>query len=239
MHIKRLAILNTRFPTRECYPFHLGFLHATPELLFHTPVTFFIGENGTGKSTFLRAMARRSGIHIWKEPDGRRVRSNRYEADLHRYLEVEWVSGRVPGAFFASETFSHFAQLLEEWAASDPGVLDYFGSESLVTKSHGQSHMSFFSSRFRIKGIYLLDEPENALSPKRQIELVRILREISAQGHAQFVIATHSPILLAMPGAEIVSFDHEPLRKVLYEDTDYYRLYRDFLNHRDKYLNIG
>jgi predicted ATPase len=239
MHIRRLRILHEAFPPGDCYPFHLPFLRLTPVVSFSSPVTFFIGENGTGKSTLLRALARRCGIHIWQEPEGHRVRYNRHEGELYRYLDVEWTAGKVPGAFFASEIFSHFTRLLDDWAASDPGLLEYFGNESLMTKSHGQCHMSFFSSRFRIAGMYLLDEPENALSPRRQLELISMLREIAATGRAQFIIATHSPILLAMPGAEILSFDRAPLEKVLYEETDYYTIYRDFLNHRERYLGDG
>ncbi|MCL5057231.1 MAG: AAA family ATPase [Actinobacteria bacterium] len=97
-------------------------------------------------------------------------------------------------------------------------------------------HLS--KSRYRIKGLYLLDEPENALSPKKQLELLKILNESSQAGHAQFIIATHSPILLALPEACIYSFDHIPIKPVQYEETEYYQIYRDFLNDRDKYLKL-
>jgi predicted ATPase len=97
--------------------------------------------------------------------------------------------------------------------------------------------MTFFKNRFRRKGLYLLDEPENALSPKMQLELLRLLRQLVNRGDVQFIIATHSPILLAFPEAEIFSFDAIPIRKVGYEDTDYFRIYRDFLNNRKKYLD--
>jgi predicted ATPase len=94
----------------------------------------------------------------------------------------------------------------------------------------------FLRTAFKKKGLYLLDEPENALSPKWQLELLRLLREFSLRRDVQFIIATHSPILLALPEAEIYSFDAAPIRKVEYEDTDYYRIYRDFLDNRAKYL---
>ncbi len=96
--------------------------------------------------------------------------------------------------------------------------------------------MAYFRNRFRIRGLYLLDEPENALSPRMQISLLRLFREMSGAGNAQFIIASHSPILLAYPDADIFSFDAAPIRKVRYEDTDYYRVYRDFLTNREKYL---
>lgn len=97
--------------------------------------------------------------------------------------------------------------------------------------------MAYFRNRFRIRGLYLLDEPENALSPRMQIVLLRLFREMSATGNAQFIIASHSPVLLAYPGAEIFSFDSAPLRRTRYEDTDYFRVYHDFLNNRERYFD--
>jgi len=107
----------------------------------------------------------------------------------------------------------------------------------LTTQSHGQSLMSFFRSRYQIKGLYLLDEPETALSPRSQIELLDILKNMSAAGHAQFIIATHSPLLLACPGAIIYTFDNSPVQQIQYEQTGHYSLYKDFMMDRNKYLN--
>jgi predicted ATPase len=237
MHIQSLHLLHDTFPTRNFYPFNLEIFQETDCIEFSRPVTFFIGENGTGKSTLLRAIARSCTIHIWEEHEGSRDRRNLYEDLLHQSLRMEWTDGKVPGSFFASEIFRHFAEILDAWSMADPGCLKYFSNDSLVVKSHGQSHMTFFENRFRRKGLYLLDEPENALSPKRQLELLRLLREFIKRGDVQFIIATHSPILLAFPDAEIYSFDDIPIRKIGYEDTDYYRIYRDFLTDRAKYLD--
>lgn len=236
MHIRSLTFLHDTFPTRDFYPFSLSVFKETDRITFDTPVTFFIGENGTGKSTLLSAIARGAGIHIWQEHEGRRDTKNLHEDQLHRSLRIGWTDGKVPGSFFASEIFRHFAEALDQWGKADAGCLDYFGGTSLVVKSHGQSHMAFFAHRFARKGLYLLDEPENALSPKWQLELVRLLRQLSLRDDVQFIIATHSPILLALPDAAIYSFDSAPIRKVGYEDTDYYRIFRDFLNNREKYL---
>ena len=128
-------------------------------------------------------------------------------------------------------------RILDDWAAASPGLLEYFGGESLMTKSHGQSIMSFFKARYRIKGIYLLDEPETALSPKTQLELLNLLVKMGADGHAQFIIATHSPILLACPNASILSFDDASIREVSYEQTEHYKIYKDFMGNRKKYLD--
>jgi predicted ATPase len=236
MHIRSLCFLHDTFPTGTCYPFSLDVFKKTDLLAFSRPVTFFIGENGTGKSTLLRAIASCCTIHIWEEHEGLRDPKNRYEDLLHHSLRIEWADGKVPGSFFASENFRHFAEALDQWGMADAGCLDYFGTSSLIVKSHGQSHMTFFRNRFARKGLYLLDEPENALSPKRQLELLGLLRQLATRGDVQFIIATHSPILLALPEAEIYSFDTSPIRMVRYEDTDYYRIYRDFLDNRTKYM---
>ena len=121
------------------------------------------------------------------------------------------VDGRHrPGSFFGSSVFQDFARILDDWASTDPGQLAYFGGKSLLTQSHGQSIMSFFKARYAIKGLYLLDEPETALSPRTQIELLDLLTTMSAAGHAQFIIATHSPILLSCPGARSTASTRSP-----------------------------
>jgi predicted ATPase len=229
MHLKSVRFHPERYPTREHYPFKLDLFHQTAGLDFTTPVTLFVGENGTGKSTLLEAIARRCGIFIWQEGGRTRYEVNPYEDKLCHYLSVEWVTGEVPGSFFGSSIFQDFARLLDEWAATDPGQLEYFGGKSLLTQSHGQSIMSFFKARYAIKGLYLLDEPETALSPRSQLALLDLLAHMTTAGHAQFIIATHSPILLACPGATIYSFDHIPVAPIPYDQTDHYKLYKAFM----------
>jgi len=237
MHLKRVSIYPEKFPTTEHYPFNLSIFHETKSILFNSPVTFFVGENGTGKSTLLEAITHKCGIYIWGNIERKPFKVNLYEKKLHEAVDIEWTQGSVHGSFFASQIFQNFAQILDEWAAADPGSLDYFGGESLVTKSHGQSLMSFFNARYKIKGIYFMDEPETALSPKSQLDLLGVLKEMSRAGHAQFIIATHSPILLACPGAEIYSFDHVPVKEISYEETEQFQIYKNFMADRNKYLN--
>ena len=236
MHLKAVTLHPEKYPTEDHYPFNLPLFRQTERVTFDTPVTLFVGENGTGKSTLLQAVARACGIHIWRDAGRIRYRFNPYEEMFHRYLSIEWVKDRVPGSFFGSAIFQDFAEILDEWAAADPGQLKYFGGESLVTKSHGQSLMAFFRSRYRIEGLYCLDEPEAALSPRSQLELLDLLGEMSEAGHAQFIVATHSPILLACPGARIYSFDYAPVQTVAYEETSHYQIYADFLADRTRYL---
>jgi predicted ATPase len=237
MHLRKVTLYPVKYPTKEKYPFNLKLVNETQDVAFSTPVTFFIGENGTGKSTLLQAICLKCGVHIWEGVGRRRFEFNPYERRLYEFMDVEWISDPVPGSFFASQIFQYFAESLDEWASATPELLKYFGGSSLITKSHGQSFMSFFKARYKIKGIYFMDEPETSLSPTSQLELLKILQGFSQEGHAQFIIATHSPILLACPGATIYSFDHIPIKPIRYEETEYYRLYKDFLNHRRKYLN--
>jgi len=237
MHLKRVLFHPEKYPTRKHYPFHLKLFNETRAIELETAVTFFVGENGTGKSTLLEAITRRCGIMIWQGPQRPRFQASPYEKQLYHAIEVQWKDTTVPGSFFGSQIFRNFAQLLDEWATMDPGLIDFFGGKSLISQSHGQSLMAFFKARFRIKGLYLLDEPETALSPRSQLELLRLLDRMGRGGHAQFIIATHSPILLACPGAVIFNFDRAPAAPIRYEDTEHYRIYKHFMNDPRSFLN--
>ena len=121
MHLRCVRLYPEHYPTDQRYPFNQPIFQQTTRLIFSKPITFFVGENGTGKSTLLQAMCRKCDIHIWQGLDRPREQVNPYEAMLYRYLTVEWANGKVPGSFFASDLFQHFAQLLDEWATDDPG----------------------------------------------------------------------------------------------------------------------
>jgi len=236
IHLQRISLSVEKCPTREHYPFNLNIFQRKCQLKIISPVIFFTGENGTGKSTLLQALAEKCRIHIWEGIERTRFESNPYEGMLYKFISIKWRDGPVPGSYFDSEISKNFAQCLDEWAVSDPGILEYFGGRSLLTQSHGQSLMAFFKARYRFKGLYLLDEPETALSPMSQLELLKVLKDNSESGQAQFIIATHSPILMACPGATIYSFDEIPVKAVDYEKTQHYRIYRDFMADRSKYL---
>ena len=234
--LKQVNIHSEKFPVLNYYPFKLEIFQNTETVKFNSPVTLFIGENGTGKSTLLKAIAYKCGIHIWQSEFNLRCEKNPYEEDLYKAISTQWKNGPVTGSFFGSQIFSHFAKNLEEWAVNDTKMLNYFGGKSLITQSHGQSLMSYFQSRYNIKGLYFLDEPETALSPSSLIELLNLLIKISHQGHAQFIIATHSPFLMACPDARIYSFDTPVIESIEYEDTAYYKIYKNFMANPDEFI---
>jgi len=239
MHLSSIAIDSDRFPTNVLYPFDQEILRNTERIDLTSAVTIFVGENGSGKSTLLRAICQRCGIHICQNQEPQRYLQSPYEDRLHEFIDVNWRDGSVPGSFFGSQTFHDFARILDEWAAADPAQLKHFGGASLMSQSHGQSLMSYFAARYRIKGLYFLDEPETALSPSSQVEAVRLIHRMALAGHAQFIIATHSPILMACPDADILSFDHIPLRRMAYEETEHYAIYKAFMADPMAYLYRG
>lgn len=226
------VILNTGgTPADAGYPFNIRVLREAGHIDFKTPVTFFVGDNGTGKSTLLRAMTRKCGIFIW----GERKDMSRNEERFLEALSIEWTDGPVPGSLFSSELFFNFSRIVDD----DEAMRAFFGGKMFGAQSHGEGLISYFKSRYRIKGLYFLDEPETALSPRSQMELLQVLQDMSTAGHAQFVIASHSPILLACPGACLYDFDHIPVKPIEYEQTDYFRVYRDFLTKRGRSVPLS
>ncbi len=237
MYLKKIGLLQEKFPVKDQYPFNLEILNSIRELSLKSAVTVFAGENGAGKSTLLEAICRKCGIYIWQGDQRQTFTSNPYEKTLYQAIELEWNDGPVTGSFFSSDIFRHFSKLLDEWAVSNPDLFDYFGGKSLVTQSHGQGIISFFRARYKVKGLYLMDEPETALSPKSLLELVKILKEMGDEGHAQFILATHSPILMACPDAQIYSFDGHKIFEIEYEQTEHYRIYKSFMADYKQYFS--
>jgi predicted ATPase len=211
------------------YPFSIPALQGLA-LEFDTPVTFLVGENGSGKSTLIEALAWAVGFGA---DGGSRDHGFAEEADgdlLGRALRLGWRHKIADGFYLRSETFFNFAATLE----ANNSTFDRYGGMPLNSRSHGEAFLALFDHRFE-DGLYLLDEPEAALSPQRQLAFIRILHELGAGGRAQFVIATHSPLLLTLPGATVLSIEDGVFRRVSYQDTEHFRLTRDFLNAPERY----
>ena len=200
-------------------------------LAFHSPITFFVGENGTGKSTLLEAMAVAYGFN----PEGGTVNYSFSTYDSHSELwDAVTLSKSFKkvhcGYFLRAESFYNVATKEDEYGKMPGGV-----PLNLHKKSHGESFLTIINEYFKADGLFFLDEPEAALSPQRQMTLLLKIAE-SVRENSQFFIVTHSPVLLTLPGAEILSFDNGRLHKIEFEDTESYRISEMFINHREQVL---
>jgi predicted ATPase len=236
MYIKEVRLHTDYYPTNQYYPFNVPVLRSTSRLAFDKPVTFFVGENGSGKSTLLEAITRKCGVHVWEKLKRNQRRSNPYEARLADFIEVEWAGKRVSGSLFRAETFNELADFLDDVAVVDPGRLAYHGGHILNTLSHGEGMLTYFQGRFDRKGLYFLDEPEAALSPASEIRFLKLLRRFAEKRIAQFIIATHSPILLSLGDAQIYSFDGPHIQEVNYEETEHYQIYKQFFTDPERLI---
>ncbi|GAF22010.1 MULTISPECIES: AAA family ATPase [Shouchella] len=232
MFLRTIRIQHERIASYSDYPFSIPFVKRTDELKIEAPITFFVGENGSGKSTLLEGIADKCEFNTAGGSRNNVYDLHASESSLGDYLRLSWLPKATNGFFFRAESFFHFASYLD----SHPEALNAYGGKSLHHQSHGESFFSLFANRFGQKGIYLLDEPEAALSPQRQLSFLRILHDLTKKGQCQFIIATHSPILLGFPNADIFHFGKASIKKVQYEDTNAYEVTRSFLQHRKTML---
>ena len=212
------------------YPFNVRAFSRGIDLEFRSRVTFFVGENGSGKSTLLEAIAECCGFN----PEGGN-RDHHFatfgdRSDLAKALRLSWLPKVTEGFFLRAESFYNFATYIEQVSN-----LRAYGGKSLHEQSHGESFLSLFVNRFE-QGIYILDEPEAALSPQRQLSFLKIIYDLERPGHAQFLISTHSPIILSYPGAVLFNLDGDTIREVAYSETEHYLVTRDFLNSPERYF---
>jgi predicted ATPase len=234
MFLKRITLLRENITSFDRYPFSIPVIKSLHEINLESNVTFFVGENGSGKSTLLEAIADKCDFNT--AGGGRNNTYDIYasESVLGEYIRLSWLPKVTNGFFLRAESFYNFATHIDE--VDDTGFRDY-GGQSLHEQSHGESFLSLFLHRFKRKAIYLLDEPESALSPARQLTFLKILHDLASKGDAQFIIATHSPIILGYPDADILSFDNGQISKIEYEMTDHYQITKYFLQHREKFLS--
>lgn len=210
------------------------------QLKLESNVTFFVGENGSGKSTLLEGIAEQCGFSLrgGNRNHNQNVghRFSGYESPLTAQLSLSWTPRRInEGFFMRAESFFNFASYIDELALDDARILNGYGGRSLHEQSHGESFLALFNNQFE-SGIYILDEPEAALSPARILAFMSVIHELEQNGRAQFLIATHSPMLICYPGATIFQFDEDGISETNYEDTAHFSLTKSFLDNPKLYL---
>ncbi|CAM4050629.1 Predicted ATPase [Pedobacter westerhofensis] len=227
--------------TEASYLRNIPSLSKGMQLKLTNNVTFFVGENGSGKSTLLEGIAERCGFSLRGGNRNHNLntgyRFDGYESPLADLLELSWSPRKINDGFFMrAESFFNFASYIDELAKEDARILQAYGGKSLNEQSHGESFLALFNNQFE-SGIYILDEPEAALSPARVLAFMAVIHQLDITGRAQFLIATHSPLLICYPGATIYQFDDEGVRETHYEDTEHFSLTKAFLNNPKLYLH--
>ena len=209
-------------------------------LLFPADVTFLVGENGTGKSTLLEAVAVACGFNAEGGTRNFDFSTRATHSPLHEYLTVGRAAYPRDGFFLRAESFYNVATNIDEMDEAPsfgPRLIDSYGGVSLHDQSHGESFLALVEHRFGGNGLYLLDEPEAALSPTRMMSLLVLIRNL-VKKHSQFIIATHSPILMAYPGACIYQLSEDGIQQVAYRDTEHYQLTRRFLEAPERMIEL-
>ena len=233
--LKSIQVLPDRIE-RNSFPFNaIPFLSEDGfEVRFDSPITIFVGENGTGKSTVLEAIAALAGFHAGGGSHSHQLHrtSEQESSSLAKALRASWLPKVSKGFFFRSDTFAEVTRYID-----DEGLGS--GSGPFAERSHGEAFLHLFIERFnaRDRCLYLLDEPEAAFSPSRQLAFMRIMREWEKSGNAQIIMVTHSPILMSYPGATLLNFDKDGITPIIYEETEHFKVTKAFLNNPEKHLS--
>jgi predicted ATPase len=232
-YLREVSLLRNQISSFEQYPFSVPVIRNLETLTFHPDVTFFVGENGSGKSTLIEALA----WLLKYNPEGGNKNINfstrETHSELYQYMKiVKGFKMAKDGFFLRAESFYNVASYIDdvEYTAS-------YGGKSLHAQSHGESFLALLTNRFQGNGLYLLDEPEAALSPSRQLSALAIIHKL-VKTNSQFIIATHSPIIMAYPNAKIYLFSETEIREVQYTETDHYKITKDFLDQRQSMLDV-
>jgi len=234
-YLQQIGLKSETITTFNDFPFNIPAIKNLPIIRFHRDVTFIVGENGSGKSTFIEAVAQWLGLS--KEGGTINTRlSERIDSSLSNHLRGARSHHRPSDYFFLrAESFYNFATHLEDLYANDlKGVMDNYGVKSLHGCSHGESFLATMANRLRGNGLYIFDEPEAALSPTRQLTALSLIDQL-VEKNSQFIIATHSPILLAYPRAYIYQFDETGVKRIDYEETAHFNITKSFL---DNYKSV-
>jgi len=239
VYIKEIR-LKKEIYKEESYIKDLPIVNNLSSLALSSNVTFFVGENGSGKSTLLEAIAVNSGFNAEGGTRNFCFSSRETHSDLYKYITiVKSVRRPNDGFFLRAESFYNVATEIErldsESSIGSP-VINSYGGKSLHKMSHGESFITLMTNRFSGNGLYILDEPEAALSPLRQMAMLTVINEL-VKKKSQFIIATHSPILMAYPGADIFVIDDDGIMKTPYKNTDNYIITRKFLENPEKMMD--
>lgn len=222
LFIKKIEISHDEIPNKNIYPFNIDIIKNFQILNLEKNVTFLIGENGVGKSTFIEALAVACGLNAEGGTQNFMFTTRETEYNLSDYIKIDHFQRKVETKFFLrAESFYNVASEIERLGISG------YGEKNLHSVSHGESFIQLVQNRFTKNGLYILDEPEAALSPNRQMTLLCLINELANQG-SQFIIATHSPILISYRDGEILDLDNN-FKKTKYEDTDIYKTYKLYL----------
>jgi predicted ATPase len=240
-YVREVSLKRDQVPSFAQYPFSLEAVRTLTRIELHPKVTYFIGENGSGKSTLLEAIAVNWGFNAEGGTRNFRFVTRRSHSPLHEYLQlVKGVRRPKDGFFLRAESFFNVAteiENLDREPAPAPRVIDSYGGLSLHEQSHGESFLALMNHRFGGQGLYILDEPEAALSPQRQLAVLARIHDL-VQDDSQFIIATHSPILMAYPEAIIYACGAAGVVRTSYEETEHYQVTRDFLLNPQRMMNI-
>ena len=236
-----ISLQRGKVPSFAEYPFSIPAIGKLNELEFEQPVTFFIGENGSGKSTLLEAIAVACGLNPEGGSRNFRFSTRASHSGLRDYLRLSRSPRRIRDSYFlrAESCFNVATQIeaLDEEALGGAKIIASYGGRSLHEQSHGESFFALFMNRLGGEGLYLLDEPEAALSPSRQLTFLSRLHQL-VQGGSQFLIATHSPILMAYPQAAIYLLADDAPSLIPYRETEHYTVTRNFLTRTGRMLEI-
>jgi predicted ATPase len=240
-YLLEVKLLRDKVESFEAYPFCLNAIRCLESIQLNPAVTFFIGENGSGKSTLLEAIAVAWGFNPEGGTSNFRFDTRASHSDLWSYLRLsKGLRKPKDGFFFRAESFFNVATEIERLDSGPllgPPIINSYGGVSLHEQSHGESFLSLVTNRFGGNGFYILDEPEAALSPTRQMSLISRIHQL-VNDSSQFIIATHSPIIMSYPEATIYLLNDNSIDEIEYENTEHFNVTRDFMNQHEKMLKI-
>ncbi|PAJ75568.1 AAA family ATPase [Pseudoalteromonas sp. NBT06-2] len=234
-YLQGIDLKRDKIENMEDFPFSIPTIKGLDYLEFHPDVTFFVGENGAGKSTLIEAIASAMGLNPEGGNKNTTFATEKTHSNLGDYLKT-YKSFKKPKDYYflRAESFYNVATYMDNLV---PPPIQGYGGKSLHQQSHGESFMATIKNKLKGNGLYIMDEPEAALSPNRQLEAISVIHQLVENG-SQLIIATHSPILLAYPRAKIYFFSQAGIHETSYQDTEHFEVTKNFLNRHEQMLKI-